>query len=232
MPWELQAARPINLRVNFFGHLAVATWYSADPSLHLGAMLPDLATMLGAPAPRAASGGVADGIELHHRTDAVFHATEHFRALNAGAFTILEARGLPRGAARAVAHIGTEILLDGVLAEHEDTRRAFGAALDHGANGERELRLEWRIAPGAGRLSQLCQVIAQRDILQDSQLPDRVAYRLERILGHRPRLRIPPDRLALVEDWAEEAALEVRQRADGLLREVAQGLGDPLGSAR
>lgn len=211
--------------MNFFGHLAVATWYSADAAHHLGSMLPDLATMLGAPAPTAEPGRVADGIALHHRTDAVFHACDHFRDLNSSAFKELEARGLPRGAARAVAHIGTEILLDGVLAEHSTTRDAFHAALEHGASSEDSLGLEWRYPPGRGRLAQLCRVIAQRDIQLDSQVPERVAYRLDRILGHRPRLRIPAEQLDLVTAWAKQADLAVREQADGLLTEVARGLG-------
>ncbi|MGE0321623.1 MAG: hypothetical protein AB7K71_37760 [Polyangiaceae bacterium] len=212
--------------MNFFGHLAVATWYAQDPAHHLGAMLPDLATMLGTAAPTAARGSVAEGIELHHRTDAVFHACEHFRELNRGAFETLERRGVPRGAARAVAHIGTEILLDGVLAEHPGTRNAFQAALSHGATHEGELGLSWRNPPSEGRLAQLCKVISERDILKDSQLPERVAYRLDRILGHRPRLRIPSSQLHLIEAWAAEADSEVRERAEGLLTQVARGLAN------
>ncbi|MCA9634193.1 MAG: hypothetical protein KC766_41395 [Myxococcales bacterium] len=210
--------------MNFFGHLAVATWYSRDAAHHLGAMLPDLATMLGAPAPMAELGRVAEGIELHHRTDAVFHACGPFRELNSKAFAELESRGLPRGAARAVAHIGTEILLDGVLAEQARTRAAFRRALTFGAMNETALALRWRTPPEPGRLAALCRVIAERDIQRDSQLPERVAYRLDRILGHRPRLRIPPEQLPLVEGWAREADAGVRDHADGLLREVARGL--------
>ncbi|MCA9643137.1 MAG: hypothetical protein H6718_05925 [Polyangiaceae bacterium] len=212
--------------MNFFGHLAVATWYSQDAAHHLGAMLPDLATMLGTTAPTAEGGSIAAGIELHHRTDAVFHGCEHFRELNSQAFATLERQGVPRGAARAVAHIGTEILLDGVLAEHSATRTAFQAALEHGTTRERELGLDWRRPPPEGRLAQLCRVIAERDILKDSQLPERVAYRLDRILGHRPRLRIPASHLPLVEAWAEQAREEVRARADGLLTQIAQGLAE------
>ena len=106
--------------MNFFGHAAVATWQAAAPGRTLGAMLPDFATMSGArlstttPSPDAE---VASGIDLHHKTDGVFHQLPVVLGLMRELDERLAHGGCARGPRRAVAHIGVELLLDGVLVE-------------------------------------------------------------------------------------------------------------------
>src|SRR5882762_4814840 len=68
--------------VNYFGHAAVASWSTpAEPGVALGAMLPDFAVMCGGRIVSADEAAVADGIALHHDTDAAFHPLPAVTAL-------------------------------------------------------------------------------------------------------------------------------------------------------
>lgn len=210
--------------MNFLAHLAVATWYSPLPATWLGAMIPDFAGMLGARAPQSSDRAVSRGIALHHQTDGVFHAAPIFHTLNREALAELTRLGMARGPARAVAHIGTEIILDGVIAEDHAFTRAFSQALEHGHQNEQRLKLEWPSELPFGRLGKLCDALQRRDIRADSQQADIVALRLERTLGHRPRLKIPSHQLPLVSAWAQRSTPVVRAQAPALLNSVRAGL--------
>lgn len=124
--------------MNFFGHVVVATWLpDADGRTALGAMLPDLLGIAGLRGVEPRDPEVARGLELHHRTDDVFHASDAFVTLQASLRAALEAGGLQGGPARAVAHVGVELLLDGALLDGIDldggarvTPRLEGVAVD------------------------------------------------------------------------------------------------------
>ncbi|MET0627097.1 MAG: hypothetical protein ABW033_01410 [Acidimicrobiia bacterium] len=122
--------------MNLVGHVAVglARFPTAEPPFLLGCMLPDLAAMarvrLG-----PASGAMGDGVALHHASDAAFHSSAWFRQYNLLVRDDLLAAGVDRGPARASAHAGLEMLLDGGLASDpaivDATEAAFAAARDH-----------------------------------------------------------------------------------------------------
>jgi hypothetical protein len=118
--------------MNFFGHAVVASWKNPLPAFVLGAMLPDFANMVGTRLSQPEEPALASGVAFHHRTDHVFHENAVFRELVAGARVELSRLGLSRGSARAVAHVGVEILLDGVLAGDEAASAAYRAALELG----------------------------------------------------------------------------------------------------
>jgi hypothetical protein len=102
--------------MNFFGHVVVATWQPArDARTALGAMLPDLVGVAGLRGVAPGDPEVARGVALHHRTDEVFHASDTFVSLQTLLRSALEARGIRGGPARAAAHVGIELLLDGLL---------------------------------------------------------------------------------------------------------------------
>src|SRR5258708_1440822 len=106
--------------VNFFGHAAVSSWLDdAGDGVALGSMLPDFAGMIRArlddPAPPATE--LARGVELHHATDAAFHRMPATLALMRELDDRLLGGGCARGPRRAVAHVGVELLLDGVLVD-------------------------------------------------------------------------------------------------------------------
>src|SRR5690349_22770486 len=99
--------------VNFFGHAVMAALENDAPAFVLGAMLPDLSSMAGARIERVHDETVAAGVAHHHRIDHAFHACAPFVRLCSSALETLEARGVSRAAARAVGHVGSELLLDG-----------------------------------------------------------------------------------------------------------------------
>jgi len=111
--------------VNFLAHVLVAG--DRPPETALGAALPDLARMAGVRFDRdRLPPEVAEGVDLHHRVDARFHADGRFLA---GAADLRRrTEGVGAGAARAVGHAGWELLLDGVVAPEAADR--FVAAVD------------------------------------------------------------------------------------------------------
>jgi hypothetical protein len=176
--------------VNFFGHAAVASWSSAASGVVLGAMLPDFATMCGGRIDRADGDDVTAGIALHHATDAAFHTlpvvTGLMRELDG------QLAGCARGPRRAVAHIGVELLLDGVLADEPGYRAAYLDGLAH------EPRLAWRDPEAEPRFALLLDRLRARGVPDDLRSPDAITTRIQRILAHRPLLAASPDDLRTI----------------------------------
>ncbi|HEX9991308.1 MAG TPA: hypothetical protein VGB14_00120 [Acidimicrobiales bacterium] len=119
--------------MNLVGHVHVALARGAgDPEVWLGAMVPDLAHEAGASVGDLDrwSPAAAEGVRWHRATDAAFHAAPPFLAGVRRLREDLRAAGLGTGPARAVAHAGWELLLDGALVGHRPTVDAYLAALD------------------------------------------------------------------------------------------------------
>jgi len=173
--------------VNFIGHAAVALWRSDVPAYVLGAMLPDLVNMAGLRLPRELpAGALADGVALHHETDAVFHAERGFIALTQHTLDRLSALGVSRGPARAVAHVGVEMLLDGELLHEPEVAGAYERALSE-LTGVRPLftqpaeHARWRL---------LERRLRAHGTPYDYRNTDAVLARLIRIFSGRTRLAI------------------------------------------
>jgi hypothetical protein len=211
--------------VNFFGHAAIACWHSPAPPFVLGAMLPDFAAMIRARPPDSLHEKVSSGIRFHHRTDHVFHDTPSFRALSAAAFTALSELGLRRGSARAVAHIGVEILIDAALARDSVARNAYLDAL--GAADEAELGREilWRDSSERVRFAGLREALLTRGVGDGGVNPELVAWRVSRALAGRSRLALEGGEQAAVERWVERSHPSILARASELIDELGQGLG-------
>jgi hypothetical protein len=209
--------------MNLFGHAVVASWHSPDPWHGLGAMLPDLVGIAGGRHPTPRSGAVRAGVALHHATDAAFHASPDFVRLCGRAMERLQADGLSRGAARAAAHVGIELLLDGELGGDTAGAACFRDALALFATRGSELHdvMAWPDAADAGRLREVAARLAEADIPHGYRPPEAVAARLHRILARRPRLSFDEERLPAVGSWTAEAQHQVRDALPGLLR----GLG-------
>ena len=98
--------------MNFFGHSVLAREERDARGFLLGSMLPDFFGMVRA-RPLALPGGeLGDGIAHHLRVDDAFHGAPTFLELVSVTSASLEARGVRRGSARAVGHVGTELVLD------------------------------------------------------------------------------------------------------------------------
>jgi len=187
--------------MNFFGHAAIAGQFRASPEFVLGAMLPDFCGMLGLKTPRPSAGVLGEGVRFHHLTDHAFHELLAFRSFVSEATAWLDAEGVRRGTARAVAHVGVELLLDAALAEGDAARSLYLAALGVAQTPELFERAEFRAHEGTS-LSGLARNLESRGV---SRAPDAalVVTRLERALSARPRLRIEPPDVARVTSWVE-----------------------------
>ncbi len=169
--------------MNYFGHAAVASWRREPPGFVLGAMLPDFSSMCGA---RLAPGGdaaIEAGIALHHATDAAFHALAPVTASMRELDGRLEHGGCAKGPRRAVAHIGVELLIDGVLVADEAYRAAYSAALDVDPAG-----IAWRNPGDRDRFAQLFARLRGHGPPDDLRRVDSIVMRLSRVLAHRPLL--------------------------------------------
>jgi acyl carrier protein phosphodiesterase len=207
--------------MNFFAHAVVASQQNQEARFVLGAMLPDFASMASLRLMAVHDTDLAEGVALHHETDRRFHACAPFRALCESALNELEAAGVSRGAARAVGHVGSELLLDGVLSHDVDACATYSRALSVGREASFEHAVRFKEAPDAGSLRDLF------DWLADGPLPvayrdvDFVGERLQRILSRRPRLALRPADHATVRAWLQQARTIVERDAAALL--AAQG---------
>ena len=200
--------------MNFFGHAAVASWTSDTPAIVLGSMLPDFATMSGA---RIANDGAHEpalgrGSDIHHATDATFHRLPVVTGLMRDLDTLLEERNCARGPRRAVAHIGVELLLDGVLVDEPAYRDAYTRGLAH--DGEPV----WREPGDPARYAALISRLRAYGVPDDLREPASITHRLGRMLAHRPLLAPSPADLAAIRDALTVYKPRVHVAAETVLR--------------
>ena len=215
---------PTLLAMNFFSHAVVASWQSREPSFVLGAMLPDLLGMIGIRLSHARDPDLQRGIALHHATDSAFHAAPVFTSLCGEAIARLTQAGVERGTARAVGHVGIELLLDGALSESQPARAVYAAALEFANRGP--LTELMSVTPDAGlaRLSSGLRRLAGAPIPEAYREPDVVADRLRVILAGRPRLAMREQDLEPVRSWAHATRPLVAGRSQELLAQVRRAL--------
>lgn len=208
--------------MNFFGHAVVGLWQSDDARFVLGAMLPDLCGMLGIRAARAQDAtcpALGAGVEFHHRTDAAFHGCDRFIEHCSHTVESLTAQGVGRGTSRAVAHVGTELLLDGLLSDNRDARAIYTRALQLGVDerlsdsmiADREDQL--RMHHGLKRL-------LRAPIPEAYTEPTFVADRLQYILSSRPRLAMQPQDAPIVQRELARLASDVSSTWTEILEQV------------
>jgi hypothetical protein len=211
--------------LNFFAHAVVASWRSRDARFVLGSMLPDLVGMVGIRLHSASDVEVQRGIELHYATDSAFHAAPIFTGLCSEAVARLTEQGVERGTARAVAHVGVELTLDGVLSTEAEPRALYSAALDVAVSGGLEGKLAITPATELPRLTAGLGRLARASIPEAYADPEVVADRLRFILASRPRLAMRASDFEPVRSWAEAVRPTVASRSRELLEQVRQGVG-------
>ena len=204
--------------VNFFGHAAVASWSSNAPGRVLGAMLPDFETMSGARVAESADADVTAGIAVHHATDATFHQAPAVTGLMRDLDTMLAERGCARGPRRAVAHIGVELLLDGVLVDEMVYREAYTSGLAHDAP------ITWRDTDDDARFAMLLARLRAHGVPDDLREPAKITYRLGRMLAHRPLLAPSPADLRAIGDALVAFKPRVEVAAEAVMRYLASQL--------
>jgi hypothetical protein len=209
--------------VNFVGHIAAAleTGHEHDRVRYLvGAALPDFAAMARIRLGPASDAALASGVALHHAADTVFHADSWFLDLERELREELSLEGLPAGAARACAHVGPELLLDGVVIEQLEVRLAVGEVYEQLAQPPREIveivaggeRVRWR--------SELTAITARLDPA-GYRNANVVARRLHAITSRRSRLSFDGSLIAVVAHRMRAIRPYVEATAAGVVERVA-----------
>lgn len=175
-------------------------------------MLPDFATMCGGRIAEADEPEVARGIALHHATDAAFHTLPVVTGLMRELDGELARRDCARGPRRATAHIGMELLLDGVLTGEPAYRAAFLGGLTH------DPALRWRDPDAAPRFAIVLDRVRARGVPDDYRRPAVVTTRLHRILAHRPLLAPSPADLRAIHDALVACQPRIEVAAETILR--------------
>lgn len=211
--------------MNFFGHAYFARRISEEPRFLLGAMLPDLSNMAGARLDRQEEPMIAAGVRDHHEVDDVFHAAPTFVALAGDSYRELSARGLGWGSARAVAHVATELFLDGILTHDAPTRERYIEAVREARRDETLLALRVRgTEDDRARFGALFARMAPHGPPERYRDPRFVREVLVRILEHRPRLALAAGDVAALDAYLPSLADAVARDADALLAEVRTAL--------
>jgi len=205
--------------VNYFGHAAVASWTESSSGAVLGAMLPDFATMSRVRLAEPSDPAIARGVEMHHRADGVFHQLPVVLGLMRELDGKLTAANVARGPRRAVAHIGVELLLDGVLVEEPSYRDAYLGALAHDPAG-----VQFRDEADADRFAMLHTRLRSYGVPDDLRQPDSIVHRLSRMLAHRPLLAPNATDLAGIRSSLTAFKPRVEIAAASVLRAMRAGL--------
>ncbi|HEY4104573.1 MAG TPA: hypothetical protein VGM44_11815 [Polyangiaceae bacterium] len=214
--------------MNFFGHAVIAERSEAargEPRAEfvLGAMLPDFASMLRVRPPSTTHEAVAEGIRFHHATDDAFHGSESFLEFSRQASSFLRERGLSRGAARAVAHVGVELLIDGALPENA-ANEAYLSALAAALTNDVASHIQWQAVEQEARFQHLCHNLRARGAPRRDAPPELVAERLRNILASRPRLAMDEAGQSVVTDWIVSSGPLIAAKAKLVVTEVEQRL--------
>ena len=214
--------------MNFFGHALVAQRREATrgqvrAEFVLGSMLPDFASMLRVRPPRATLEAIRAGLQFHHLTDEAFHGSQAFLEFSGQASSFLQSHGLARGSARAVAHVGVELLLDSALVT-DHANEAYLSAIECALTARVADHIEWQSTDGQSRFTHLCHSLAKRGAVRADTSPELIAERLRNILASRPRLALDDAGQSVVRDWAVTTRPLIAAGAPLLLREVEQRL--------
>jgi hypothetical protein len=204
--------------VNYFGHAAVASWRQGRGGLSLGAMLPDFSTMCGARVSGSDDEDVAEGITLHHATDSAFHGAPAVTGLMRELDERLERGGCARGPRRAVAHIGVELLLDGVLVENDEYRDSYMLGIEYDAP------ISWRNEGDDARFAVLLERLRKHGVPDDLKKPEAIVFRMSRMLASRPLLKPSSNDLAVITVALIEHKPRVQVAAEAVLRMVRAAL--------
>jgi hypothetical protein len=187
-------------------------------------MLPDFASMTGRRLRGSRHPEVAAGVVCHLRADAAFHDSDGFRALWLAGTGTLRERGLPRGPARGVAHVGIELLLDGVLVDDAVVGALYEGALHAGADPDLRSALDWSHEDGDARWGRLQTHLVSEGVPRAYRDAAIVAERVARALASRPRLALDRGHHGEVRRWLSEVQPTVARAAPQLLEQVRDGM--------
>jgi hypothetical protein len=211
--------------VNLVGHVAVtlSDGPAPSPDFLVGCMLPDVAAIARVRVTRP-DGEMGRGVEYHHDCDAVFHDSPWFLEHNVRLRDDLLRAGVERGAARACAHAGLEMLLDGAFVDDARVQlhmRGALATLDDRAESLAALAAE----PDRERWVDAVHRIARALDTSGYADPESITLRLQRMTAGRRRIELRADHTAVVTTVLATAQPNVLSAAPAVLTEVRRGTG-------
>src|SRR5262249_1209464 len=127
--------------------------------------------------------------------------------------------GCARGPRRAVAHIGVELLLDGVLVSEPAYRDAYVAGLAHSPDG-----IAWREPGDPALFARLQDRLRAYGVPEDLERPAAITHRLSRMLSGRPLLAPNASDITAIRTALVEFKPRVEVAADTVLRALRAGL--------
>jgi hypothetical protein len=181
--------------------------------------------MIGARAPATAHADLGAGMRFHYRTDELFHRAPGFIELTRSAFEWLIKRGVERGRARAISHVGVELLLDSDFSRNEPVQRAYVGALQGAAEPRLGQHVAWAVPEDRLGFENLRVRLLGRGVTSDDLAPEVIAQRLRRALSGRPRLALDDASERVACEWVAVARPDVSAQAPGLARDLAAQLG-------
>jgi len=208
--------------MNFYGHAVFAARLSRTPRYVLGSMLPDFEGMCGARLLGVTDEDVREGIALHHATDSVFHGAPEFLELCSYGLVELTRHGVARATARAVAHVGTELVFDSFLIETYGSEAAYLEALDSAHPSK--LGSVLTFVDGGDRFELLRNRLADFGVPSAYSDPGFVADRLVNALASRPRLAMRDGERDIVATFLEMARPRILDAAPHIVARVADAL--------
>ena len=188
-------------------------------------MLPDLAAIarvrLG-----PARGDLGDGVAVHHAADAVFHSSPWFNDRSQALRDALLAARVDRGAARACAHAGLEMLLDGGLVADRRVRdasdAAFAALTQRGATRDAVHALVEPV--DRSHWQERLELIGTTLDVDAYRSPDAIAQRLHRMTSGRTRIELPAEQVDAVARELARVQPEVLGEAPAVVAGVVTSL--------
>jgi hypothetical protein len=210
--------------MNYFGHVALASKFSQSAEFLLGSALPDFASMLGCRAPQCSQAFVTRGVRFHHATDDVFHDLPAFRDLVHAERRTLRALGVRKGPARALAHVGIELLLDAALLGDPIHRTAFRDAVAIASPERVGRRLAWQSIDDPDRFERLRLRLLERQQRSNYDGPAQLAMRLIGTLHGRSRLRLSDSEAATTTTWLHDLQRRLDDSWGPLWRDLITGM--------
>jgi hypothetical protein len=207
--------------MNFVAHCLVA-YRSGQPSPEygMGAALPDLMAMAAIRCEYSKlSPEMQLGLACHYEADRVFHADEAFSRGTQALRDEGQRQGLSKGASRAVAHAGWELLLDGALVDRTIALDLFHQAIAHAGSAAAGLDSD-----AASRWAQLLDRLGHYQPWVHYGDPEFVAEALCRRLEGRPRLAFPRDQVGVAASVLSGSQPQVSVEAELVVDRVVEAL--------
>ncbi len=211
--------------MNYSGHLleAIAIRPDASDAFNFAVMAPDMVGIAGTRLSKDCSDAeLVAGVNFHYATDDALNGNRKFTLVKEKYRNIHE-QYLPRGAARACADPGSEMLLDGYALQRDDVAQAFQRVMNAAAAEEFPLR---QLATDGQALVDVVRKYQQHGPPFAYRNPVEVAYMLHRRVQSRQRLRFDASALPKVAETFKDQQAYLAKIAGSLFEDTARALSE------